>query len=136
MVMVGYNRRFSPLSVKIKSLLSSSKAPKTFMTMNVGEIPADHWTQDPSIGGGRIIGEACHYIDLMRFFAGSEIVSYSAVKVGNTEYLETTEDKASISISFADGSIGTIHYFANGGQSFPKERIKFLRERRFATRQF
>ncbi|MFC7001162.1 bi-domain-containing oxidoreductase [Pseudobowmanella zhangzhouensis] len=69
MVMVGYNRRFAPQVQKIKALLAPKKVPKTFiMTMNAGAIPADHWTQDPAIGGGRIIGEACHYIDLMRFW--------------------------------------------------------------------
>jgi len=125
MVMVGYNRRFSPHIQKMKSLLDSKSSPKTFiMTMNAGEIPKEHWTQDVEIGGGRIIGEACHYIDLMRFLAGSKIKSFNAVKMGENDFVEVTEDKALISLTFEDGSMGSIHYFANGGKSFPKERIE------------
>ena len=125
LVMVGYNRRFSPHVLKMKELLKSSIGPKTFiMTMNAGEIPADHWTQDPNIGGGRIIGEACHYIDLMRHLAGCKIVGFNAVCMGDAPGVTIREDKASITLSFEDGSFGTIHYFANGGKSFPKERIE------------
>jgi len=125
MVMVGYNRRFSPHVQKIKSLLDAKSSPKTFiMTMNAGEIPKEHWTQDAEIGGGRILGEACHYIDLMRFLAGSRIKSFHAVKMGENDFIEVTEDKALISLTFEDGSMGSIHYFANGGKSFPKERIE------------
>lgn len=124
-LMVGFNRRFAPLVQKMKQLLSSSKQPKSFiMTMNAGEIPADHWTQDPLVGGGRIIGEACHYIDLMRFLAGSEITGFTATKMGGAAGIEITEDKASITLTFADGSFGTILYLANGGKAFPKERIE------------
>ena len=127
MVMVGYNRRFSPHIQKIKSLLETKLSPKTFiMTMNAGEIPIEHWTQDAEIGGGRIIGEACHYIDLMRFLAGSKIKSFNAVKMGENDFVEVTEDKASISLTFEDGSMGSIHYFANGGKSFHKERIEIF----------
>ena len=125
MVMVGYNRRFSPHIQKIKSLLDAKPLPKTFiMTMNAGEIPKEHWTQDSGIGGGRVIGEACHYIDLMRFLAGSKIKSFNAVKMGENDFVEVTEDKALISLKFEDGSMGSIHYFANGGKFFPKERIE------------
>ena len=125
MVMVGYNRRFSPHIQKIKSLLDAKPSPKTFiMTMNAGEIPKEHWTQDAEIGGGRIIGEACHYIDLMRFLSGSKIKSFNAVKIGENDFVEITEDKALISLTFEDGSLGSIHYFSNGGKSFPKERIE------------
>ncbi|KPZ52384.1 1,5-anhydro-D-fructose reductase [Pseudoalteromonas sp. P1-13-1a] len=125
MVMVGYNRRFAPHVQKMKELLMKKAAPKTFiMTMNAGDIPAEHWTQDPAVGGGRIIGEACHYIDLMRFLAGSKIKSFSAIKMSENDYVEVTEDKAIITITFEDGSVGSIHYFANGGKSFPKERVE------------
>ena len=125
MVMVGYNRRFSPHIQKIKSLLDTKPSPKTFiMTMNAGKIPREHWTQDAEIGGGRIIGEACHYIDLMRFLVGSKIKSFNAVKMGENDFVQVTEDKALISLTFVDGSMGSIHYFANGGKSFPKERIE------------
>lgn len=124
-VMVGYNRRFAPHVVKMKQLLASVKCPKTFiMTMNAGDIPADHWTQDAAVGGGRIIGEACHYIDLMRHLAGSKIIGFNAMCLGDAPGVAIREDKASITLSFKDGSIGTIHYFANGGKAFPKERIE------------
>lgn len=124
-LMVGYNRRFAPHIMKMKSLLSSVSEPKSFiMTMNAGTIPADHWTQDVAIGGGRIIGEACHYIDLMRFLADSEISGYTATCMGRVAGVDTIEDKASITLVFKDGSFGTIHYLANGGKTFSKERIE------------
>uniref|UniRef100_A6VTG3 Alcohol dehydrogenase zinc-binding domain protein n=1 Tax=Marinomonas sp. (strain MWYL1) TaxID=400668 RepID=A6VTG3_MARMS len=124
-LMVGFNRRFSPQVQKMKALLDPIKEPKSFiMTMNAGSIPADHWTQDNNVGGGRIIGEACHFIDLMRYLAGSEIVSVQARRMGDTDSVEITEDKAAIILGFADGSFGTIHYFANGAASFPKERVE------------
>ncbi len=124
-LMVGFNRRFAPQVQTLKKLLSPIAAPKSFvMVMNAGDIPADHWTQDPAVGGGRIIGEACHYIDLMRFLAGSPIVSVQAQCMGSTSAESITEDKAAISLRFEDGSFGTIHYLANGGASFPKERIE------------
>jgi len=123
-LMVGYNRRFSPHVIKIKQLLSPKSQPKVFiMTMNAGEIPNSHWTQDPLVGGGRIIGEACHYIDLMRFLAGAKITTCTAIKVKGREG-DISDDKAILSLTFEDGSIGTIHYLANGGKSFPKERIE------------
>lgn len=124
-VMVGYNRRFSPHIQKIKTLLDAKASPKTFiMTMNAGEIPKEHWTQDAEVGGGRIVGEACHYIDLMRFLAGSKINTFSAIKMGENDFVQLTEDKALITLTFEDGSMGSINYFANGGKSFPKERIE------------
>ncbi len=124
-LMVGFNRRFSPQIQKIKTLLEPIKEPKSFiMTMNAGSIPADHWTQDNLIGGGRIIGEACHFVDLMRFLANSEVVSVQARRMGQVEGVEIKEDKAAIILGFADGSFGTIHYLANGSTSFPKERIE------------
>ncbi|MBY0417870.1 MAG: Gfo/Idh/MocA family oxidoreductase, partial [Pararheinheimera sp.] len=124
-LMVGFNRRFSPQVQKMKSLLGAVKQPKSFiMTMNAGAIPAEHWTQDNEVGGGRIIGEACHFIDLMRFLAGSEIVSVQARRMGDNDFDITTEDKAAITLGFADGSFGTIHYLANGAASFPKERVE------------
>ncbi|KAF0803379.1 zinc-binding dehydrogenase [Alcanivorax xiamenensis] len=125
MLMVGFNRRFSPQIRKMKSLLEPISEPKSFiMTMNAGAIPADHWTQDIEVGGGRIIGEACHFIDLMRFLAGSEIVSVQARGMGEAPGIAITEDKAAITLGFSDGSFGTIHYLANGAANFPKERVE------------
>lgn len=124
-LMVGFNRRFSPFTVEMKRLLDTVRAPKSFiMTMNAGSIPADVWIQDTIVGGGRIIGEACHYIDLMRFLTGTEIVEIKAQKMGENLSETVTEDKAVILLRFADGSHGSIQYFANGPSSFPKERIE------------
>lgn len=123
-LMVGYNRRFSPHIKKIKSLLDNKKMPKSFiMTMNAGYIPSDSWVHNPELGGGRIIGEACHHIDLMRFLAGSRVTSFSVACMGKTDYVDSVDDKAIITLNFEDGSVGSIHYFANGGKAFPKERI-------------
>ena len=125
LLMVGFNRRFAPQVQKMKALLATVAEPKSFiMTMNAGAIPPNHWTQDLAVGGGRIIGEACHYIDLMRFLAGSPIVSVQARCLGGAPGVAVTEDKAALLLGFADGSFGTIHYLANGAASFPKERIE------------
>jgi predicted dehydrogenase len=120
--MVGFNRRFAPQVKKIKTLLEAVKAPMSFvMTVNAGAIPANHWTQDPHTGGGRILGEACHFIDLLRFLAGVPITHQSA-----TLMEADTKDTATIQLGFANGSLGTIHYFANGSKSFPKERLEIF----------
>ena len=120
MVMVGFNRRFAPQVQKIKALLAGVSGPKTFvMTVNAGAIPADHWTQDPAVGGGRIIGEACHFIDLLRFLAGAAIESHAVARMDTA-----TGDTVTITLGFADGSLGTVHYFANGTKAFPKERLE------------
>jgi len=124
-LMVGFNRRFAPQTQTMKRLLGSVNEPKSFiMVMNAGQIAADHWTQDREQGGGRIIGEACHHIDLMRFLVGAPITSVQARRIGDSGNLAITDDKAAIILGFADGSFGTIHYLANGGTSFPKERIE------------
>lgn len=124
-VMVGFNRRFAPHVVKMAALLGAVREPKSFiMTVNAGHIPAESWVQDAKEGGGRIIGEACHFIDLMRFLAASPIVSVSARSMGPRDAPGIVEDKAAITLGFADGSFGTIHYLANGHATFPKERIE------------
>ena len=119
-VMVGFNRRFAPQVQKVKQLLNGVTGPKAFvMTVNAGAIPADHWTQDPQVGGGRIIGEACHFIDLLRFLAGVPIR-----KSGRSTMESATGDTVSLQLEFEGGSIGTVHYFANGTKAFPKERLE------------
>lgn len=119
-IMVGFNRRFAPQVKKVKSLLEGVAGPKAFiMTVNAGALPSEHWTQDPLVGGGRILGEGCHFIDLLRFLAGMPITGFSLSTMDSG-----TADTASIQLAFADGSIGTIHYFANGSKAFPKERLE------------
>jgi len=123
MVMVGFNRRFSPHTMKIKELLAGRNEPLCMnMTINAGYIPADHWVQDPKCGGGRIIGEACHFIDLLSYLADSPVTTVSAAMVGGNATVRT--DKMSIVLSFADGSVGTINYFANGSRSYPEEVLE------------
>lgn len=123
-LMVGFNRRFAPLVLRMKSLLGELSEPKTFiLTVNAGAIPPTHWTQDPIVGGGRIVGEACHFVDLLRFLVGAPIVRLRAAKLGHPAG-GVAEDKATLLLEFEDGSHGTIHYFANGPKTFPKERIE------------
>lgn len=120
LLMVGFNRRFAPHVQKMYSLLAGVKGPKTFVcTVNAGAIPGDHWTQDLQAGGGRIIGEACHFIDLLRFLAGVPIEGH-----GTSKMASATGDTVTINLRFTDGSLGTIHYFSNGHKSFPKERLE------------
>jgi len=123
-LMVGFNRRFSPLVTKIKSLLTHATSPLAMiMTVNAGEIPKDHWTQDVEVGGGRLIGEACHFIDLLRFVADAKI------KSSRVDYADViSKDTFSINLSFENGSVGTIHYFSNGSKDFPKERLEVFCE--------
>lgn len=127
---IGFNRRFAPHIIKMKSLLSSVQEPKSMViTVNAGAVPDDHWVQDAERGGGRIIGEACHFVDLLRHLAGAPITRVQAMQV-ESQAMRITEDKMSFTLGFADGSIGTVHYFANGHSSFPKERIEvFTAER-------
>ncbi len=125
LLMVGFNRRFAPHLVKMKSLLDRVDAPKSFiMTVNAGAIPADHWTQDTEIGGGRIVGEACHFIDLLRHLAGAPIISHHTLAMGSHASMDVRDDKIILSLQFADGSIGAVHYLANGDKGFPKERLE------------
>ena len=119
-VMVGFNRRFAPQVVKMKQLLTGAPGPKTLvMTVNAGAIPANHWTQDPAVGGGRLVGEGCHFVDLLRFLTGSAIESFQVERMA-----AATADTVSITLRFADGSLGTVLYLANGSKAFPKERLE------------
>jgi predicted dehydrogenase/threonine dehydrogenase-like Zn-dependent dehydrogenase len=130
-LMVGFNRRFSPHAKKIKELLQSRVDPVSMVyTINAGKIPSDHWIQDLAIGGGRVVGEVCHFVDLMRFIVGKPIQSFVANKAFNHKTPDINDDDCSITMSFVDGSMGTIHYFANGSPSLSKERIEIFCEGR------
>lgn len=125
LLMVGFNRRFAPQIVRMRTLLAAVAEPKSFvMTVNAGAVPADHWTQDKDVGGGRIVGEACHFVDLLRHLAGSPIVASQAVSLGRHPLPQTINDNAAVTLQFADGSTGMIHYLANGNRGFPKERLE------------
>ena len=128
-VMIGFNRRFSPHIQKIKELLKGLKAPLSIViTVNAGEVPPEDWTQDPMVGGGRIIGEGCHFVDLLYYLTGSKVTSVCSTKMGAVSGVSFTDDKMSFTIKFENGSFGTIHYFANRSKSFPKERIEVFCE--------
>lgn len=119
-LMVGFNRRFSPLIVKLKTLLNSVPGEKAFVMMvNAGAIPLTHWAHDREVGGGRVLGEACHFIDLLRYLADSPIVKYDIAATN-----APGRDVATITLRFEDGSLGSIHYLANGSKAFPKERLE------------
>ncbi len=120
---VGFNRRFSPHAQKAKSLLGTSNAAMNMIaTMNAGFIPPDIWVQDMKVGGGRIIGEACHFIDLMQFLCGSKVAEVCMSALGSNP--EENTDNAIITLKFENGSQGVINYFSNGSKSYPKERIE------------
>ncbi len=119
---VGFNRRFSPHSEKIKSLIDSKASKNIIATMNAGFIPGNIWIHDMEVGGGRIIGEACHFIDLITFFSGSKVKSVFMSSLGNNP--EENTDNASIILKYENGDQGVINYFSNGNKAYSKERIE------------
>ena len=122
LLMVGFNRRFAPLVKPLKDELAKYTSPKAFVYYcNAGNIPEEHWIQDPQVGGGRLLGEACHFVDLLRFLASSPIEDLRLVSAADRK---PCPDTFSLQIRFEDGSIGTVHYFSNGSKSFPKERLE------------
>ncbi len=127
----GFNRRFAPLTVQMKSFLAESAEPMAFhYRVNAGPLPLTHWLHDPQVGGGRIIGEGCHFLDLMTWLSGSQLVSGSiaALPDGGTY----REDNVLITARFANGSIGTLSYLANGDRSAPKEYLEVFTGGRIA----
>ncbi len=121
-VMVGFNRRFSPLITKTRSEIKKFTGPKSVIyTCNAGEIDSNHWIHNKKLGGGRLIGEACHFVDLIKFLLDSKIISLEVLPISNQG---KTNDTFSIQIKFEDGSIASIHYISIGAKSFPKERIE------------
>jgi predicted dehydrogenase/threonine dehydrogenase-like Zn-dependent dehydrogenase len=124
-LLVGFNRRFSPHVQRLREMLRGTQGPKSLaLLMNAGAISPDHWTQDPQVGGGRILGEACHFIDLARFLVGARIVGVSGGAMRDRHAAALSPDTAQISLEFEDGSIASIQYYANGHRSFPKERVE------------
>jgi len=119
-IMVGYNRRFSPLSIKLKNCFKEGPMAMSYR-INAGNIPADSWIQDMEAGGGRIIGETCHFIDFLTFMNGSLPVSVHSFAMKEPLNLN---DVMNISLKFSNGSIGSISYFSNGDKSLPKERVE------------
>nr|WP_245683967.1 bi-domain-containing oxidoreductase [Rhodohalobacter halophilus] len=122
-VTVGFNRRFSPHAEKMRALVGERPGPMNVIaTMNAGHIPPEVWVHDLESGGGRIVGEACHYVDLITYLTGSKVVEVSMQAMG-TDPKENT-DNASIHLKYENGSLGVINYFANGNKSYSKERVE------------
>jgi predicted dehydrogenase/threonine dehydrogenase-like Zn-dependent dehydrogenase len=124
---VGFNRRFSPFAVKMKSLLGDGQM-NIVATMNAGFIPKEMWVHDMEVGGGRIVGEACHFIDLCSYLAGSRVISVCMNALG--ENPEENTDNASILLKYENGSTAVINYFANGSKSYDKERVEVFSQGR------
>ena len=121
-LLVGFNRRFSPLAVTLAERMRGEPLVMTYR-VNAGPIPATHWTQDPRTGGGRIVGEVCHFIDLMQFLTGSAPIEVCAGAAGGVA-LPGDPDNVLIQIRFGDGSGGSIAYVSTGDASYAKERVE------------
>lgn len=122
---VGYNRRFSPAARAVKAHFGQGGGPLTMLyRVNAGAIPREHWIQDPREGGGRILGEVCHFVDLMQHVCGADPVEVNAACVATENAAAVPEDDVLITLRFADGSVGTIGYFAHGAKGLPKELLE------------
>jgi predicted dehydrogenase/threonine dehydrogenase-like Zn-dependent dehydrogenase len=123
LLMVGFNRRFAPLALRLKSFLREIHEPLALhYRVNAGFIPANHWLNDPEQGGGRIIGEVCHFVDFLTFLVGAAPIEVQSQSLANPG--KYSNDNVVSSLRFADGSQGTISYLANGNKSYSKERIE------------
>ena len=128
-LMVGFNRRFSPLAIRAKEFFKDRQAPLSInYRINAGRVPSGHWAQDPREGGGRIVGEVCHFIDFMHFLTGSLTTRVYAESISSRSQEVPDEDSVFITLRLADGSNGSIAYLAEGDQAMPKERIEIFGE--------
>jgi len=132
LLMLGFNRRFAPLARKLKAFVDRRQEPLyAHFRVNANIIPADHWINDPKVGGGRIIGEGCHFIDFLTFLVGEVPVEVTATGLpDNGKY---SEDNVMMTFRFADGSVGVVSYLANGDKSFPKEYVEVFTGGRVAV---
>ena len=132
-LMVGFNRRHAPMSLALQQALAGRVGPLLIScSINAGAIPAGHWTHDDREGGGRIQGEACHFVDLLRHWVGQPISSLQLLRACHPATGGSVEDIAVLTLAFQDGSLGTIHYFSNGHKAVPKERYSLAWEGRQA----
>ncbi|HEY7785991.1 MAG TPA: bi-domain-containing oxidoreductase [Pyrinomonadaceae bacterium] len=128
-LMVGFNRRFSPLATSAKEFFAQRRAPLSILyRINAARIPRDHWTQDPETGGGRIVGEVCHFVDLMQFWTGAPPLTVFAESVQGENAQMVDDDSVFITMKFADGSNGSIAYLAEGDRSLAKEYVEIYCE--------
>lgn len=132
LLMVGFNRRFAPLVRRLYEFLKPRQEPLVAnYRINAGSLPLSHWVHDPFQGGGRIIGEGCHFVDFLTFLVGAPPISVSAQAIPDDGRYR--EDNAVMTFTFADGSLGTISYLANGDKAFPKERVEVFAGGRVAV---
>jgi len=125
--MVGFNRRFAPFTEKIKAALSGRRYPLSMnYRINAGFIPSGTWIQDSESGGGRIIGEVCHFIDLLSFIAGARPVKISAESLSMPDGRYRSDDNLQVLVRFSDGSVGTINYVASGNKAVSKEYLEIF----------
>ena len=128
-LMVGFNRRFAPLAQEIKKSLAGRRTPLVMSyRVNAGYIPHDSWVHDPEVGGGRVLGEVCHFIDFLHYMAESEVVQVSATPISGEMGQYRQDDNLSITLTFHDGSIGNIIYTAKGSKAFSRERFEVFCE--------
>ncbi|HEY5668637.1 MAG TPA: Gfo/Idh/MocA family oxidoreductase, partial [Anaerolineales bacterium] len=132
LLMVGFNRRFSPMAKKLQAFLADRHEPLVaHYRVNAGYIPSTHWVQDPAQGGGRIIGEGCHFVDFLTYLVGAPPVSVVGQAMSDNGHYQG--DNVVLTFTFADGSVGTLTYLANGDKAFPKERVEVFAEGRVAV---
>jgi predicted dehydrogenase len=125
-LMVGFNRRFAPFAVRLRESFGGRGPLVMTYRVSAGRLPASHWTHDPVVGGGRIVGEVCHFVDLLAFLSGGQPEQVTAVAVGGGS--ELREDSVAATITFSDGSIGQIVYSALGDPGLAKERVEVMGE--------
>jgi polar amino acid transport system substrate-binding protein len=126
-LMVGFNRRFSPLAQRAKEFFNARETPLSILyRVNAGRIPKDHWTQNAEEGGGRIVGEVCHFVDLMQFLTGASPVSVFADAISAKSSKIVDDDSVFITLRFADGSNGCISYLSEGDKGLAKERVEIF----------
>jgi predicted dehydrogenase len=122
---VGFNRRFAPLLRELRDFVSSPPSPvASTYRVSAGRLPPDHWTHDLEQGGGRLIGECCHFIDSLLFVTGSEIEEVHATGYGDSQLPVQARDNVAVTLGFANGSVGSILYVADGSGRVPKERLE------------
>jgi predicted dehydrogenase len=125
LLMVGFNRRFAPLALEIKKILARRTTPLVITyRVNAGYIPEDSWVHDPEMGGGRLLGEGCHFIDFLQFMVEAKPTSVSCLSISGNTGKYRPDDNLVLTLTFADGSVGSITYTAKGSKSFSRERVE------------
>ena len=124
LLMVGFNRRFAPLAKQLRNELEGIAAPILLARVNAGPLSADHWAHDPEDGGGRLLGEGCHFVDLLSYLAGARAVSVHALAVPHPQRPLECSDEIAATLHFANGAVGNLIYSGGGDPRLPKERIE------------